>query len=172
MENTTTALVVATVVVVILLLSCWDSKPSTSKSNSKPCPPPVVVLKNPDIDEYDKHQRSDPMHTTATGNRNVQLRKQFNDLENASGYQDWSAAAQYMALDPEVYDSHNTFASHIGIANRGASTQTLRSDPNDVNQWVGLRRPRYHDTMAEDDARVQHSEYADSMPVATGYLIQ
>ena len=87
----------------------------------------------------------------------------------SSSYDDYSSVAKYAALEPEVFESHNTFADEVGISNSGASTMTLRSDPNDVNKWVGLRRSDYHSIYAKDSARFVPSEYADQMTPSTKY---
>lgn len=164
MDSPQIALAVATVVVLILLMSCWDDKP---QSRPRSCPKSrVVVLKGMDPDD-DSHQRSD----WGQGKKSRQLARQNNDLVRLSEYDDYSTVAKYQALEPEVFDSHEQYADQVGVANSGASNMTVRSDPNDVVPWVGLRRPEYHKTFAKSDARQVHSEYSDQMFSKTRYLL-
>jgi hypothetical protein len=58
----------------------------------------------------------------------------------SSNYQD---AMKCMSLEPDVGNSHNAWISNIQGKTTTASKETVRDDPNDVNPWVGLRRPKY-----------------------------
>jgi hypothetical protein len=118
-------------------------------------------------EEDDSHQRSD----WGTGVKNRELAEQYNDLNNLDSYEDYNHVMQYQALEPEVFDSHQGFSYDIGVSNSGASAMTVRSDPNDVVPWVGLRRPDYHSVYAGDTARVDHSENPDQMFAKTHYLL-
>ena len=48
---------------------------------------------------------------------------------------------------------------------------TIRTDPNDVNPWRGLRRPDYHSVYADSTARVDQSEVPETMYSQTRYCI-
>ena len=85
------------------------------------------------------------------------------DLDNAS---EWDPAK--LSLEKDVFDSHREFTEDAYISTQGAnSTDTIRDDPNDVNPWVGLRRPDYTGAFSESDARVVSSEYPDQMKSAS-----
>ena len=58
----------------------------------------------------------------------------------ASNYQD---AMKCMSLEPDVGNSHEAWISNIQGKTTTASKDTIRDDPNDINPWVGLRRPKY-----------------------------
>lgn len=163
METTTVALCVATLVVAVLLMSCWDSK---MQMPAKSCvsEPHAVVMRGGDPDD-DSNQRSD----WGSGVVSRELAKQHNELATLDGYDDYAAVTQYQALDPEVFESHESYGDQIGVSNNGASALAIRSDPNDVVTWTGLRRPDYHSVFAASDARTQHSEFADQMFPATRY---
>jgi hypothetical protein len=162
METVPIALGIATLVVAVLLMSCWDKKPKGSATSRRS--PQVVVLKDIDPDD-DSHQRSE----WGSGKKNAQLARQYNDLANMDGYNDYADVTKYQSLDPEVFESHDNYADQIGVSNNGASNLAVRSDPNDVVPWVGLRRPDYHSIYAGKDARVVHSEYADQQFAKTTY---
>lgn len=88
--------------------------------------------------------------------------------EVASGvdrYSSWNDIAQYQSLEPEVYASHQQWVQDANQSTTGASIQTLRDDPNDVNpQWGLFRRTYQANGGAQSDARVDNSEYVDQMP--------
>jgi hypothetical protein len=58
----------------------------------------------------------------------------------SNNYQD---AIKCMSLEPDVGDSHSAWISNIQGKTTTASKETVRDDPNDINPWVGLRRPKY-----------------------------
>ena len=84
---------------------------------------------------------------------------------------DYNDTIKYMSLEPEVFNSHKGYVNDIGITNRGASSLTVRSDPNDIVPWRGLRRPDYYSVYAQADARQQPSEFADQMEVNKPFVI-
>jgi hypothetical protein len=55
-------------------------------------------------------------------------------------YQD---AIKGMALEADVQSSHSTWIDNITHTTTSASKDSVRDDPNDINPWVGLRRPKY-----------------------------
>lgn len=161
METVTLALGVATLVVIVLLMSCWDNKPRRKASRGNRSR--AVAARGVDADY--SHQIS----SWGSGVKNRQLNQQYNELADLSGYEDYSNVIKYQALDPEVFESHESYGDQIGVANNGASNLAVRSDPNDVVPWMGLRRPDYHSIYAGADSRVEHSEYADQMFPRTTY---
>jgi hypothetical protein len=156
MDSSTVALGVVVVIVVLMLMrpnedqQCGGRRVRRSAGRLDPCT---------------------QLSSAGTGVSNRRLAKQYNQVVQANGYDDYSQAMQYMALEPEVYDSHASYSFDVGVANRGASTLTIRSDPNDAVGWVGLRRPDYQSVYAACDARVDHSEYPDQMPARTHFIL-
>ena len=57
-----------------------------------------------------------------------------------SNYQD---AMKCMSLEPAVSSSHQAWIGNIQGKTSTASKESVRDDPNDVNPWMGLRRPKY-----------------------------
>lgn len=150
METSVIALAVATVVVLVLLMNCWKSEEPVKRRRGD-----YVLPDMPDID----HQLSD----SGSGVTNRQLRHQYTQLISGDvPFVDYSQATQHMALEPEVFSSHDDYSWDVGVANRGASRMVVRDDPSDVNPWVGLRRPSY-DVFVGEDSRSQPSEYHDQM---------
>jgi hypothetical protein len=162
MDNVVLGLSVAIAAVVILLLSCWDSKKKhTSKQASKPVNYPRPSQGQP------APERSD----WGTGVQNSEFRDRYKDLTNLAAYDDYNAVAQYMSIEPEVYESHSRYSEDMGRSTSGASMLPVRDDPNDVVPWVGLRKPRYHEAYANPGARQEHSEIPDQMRGNSFYCI-
>jgi len=165
MDETSIVLGVAIIILVVLIMVC--SKDSQFGLLSKDCEcHSSSVTKKSDVDD-----ESEQLSTYGSGVKNRQLAEQYNQLANLQGYDDYNSVIKYNALEPEVFDSHDTFSHDIGISNSGASALSIRSDPNDVVPFVGLRRPDYHSTYAGNDARVQHSEYIDQQMAKTTYCV-
>lgn len=151
MDNVALALSVSIAVVLILLMSCWDKKPK--KSNQRG--PGRAVYRDIASAVQDRSEYG-------TGLKNVRAGNRYNNLrDKLAGYDDYGQVAQYMSLEPEVFDSHNQYSSDMNRLSLGPSTMAERSDPNDVVPWVGLRRPDYRSTSASAGARVEHSEIPD-----------
>lgn len=168
MVSVDNALTIAVLVVGILLLSCWNSsKPSEAKGAAEG----FKVETAADVQEYEKEASEFNTSKFGSGKVNRELAAQNNDLTGLESYEDYSEVVQYQSLEPEVYESHDSYAFDIGVANSGASVHAIRSDPCDVNPFVGLRRPNYHDTYSGADVRTDHSEYPDQMTAATHYLL-
>ena len=144
----------------------WNSPGSGSKnsrsSSTSSCQLPVDNGE-PDPSQFYSDSGSGPM--------NRQLSQQYQDLQSTTGYDDYNAFVQAASLEPEVYQSQNEYTKDINRSTSGASNMTVRSDPNDVNRWTGLRRPNYQDVYPAADARTDSSESPDQMTSATHYLI-
>lgn len=154
MDNVALALSVSIAVVLVLLYSCWGKKPKKS-ARQQPCGNSNVAHR--DLPSA-VQQRSD----TGTGLTNANARNRYDNLrDNLSGYEDYGQVAQYMSLEPEVFESHGQYSNDMNRLSLGPSTMAERSDPNDVVPWVGLRRPDYKSTSASEGARVEHSEIPD-----------
>lgn len=178
MESIGLALGLATIIVVVLLKSCASANgqscatPNVSGARGKrsgmgsgePLDPMSDPTQDPDCPDGYKS-------TWGTGVLNRQMDAQYSMLKGLKGYGDYNEVAQLTSLEPEVYASHASFTNDLGITNKGASTLTVRSDPNDVNPWIGLRRPDYHSVYTMCDARVDSSESPDQMFAQTRYLI-
>ncbi len=98
-----------------------------------------------------------------------ELDKQYDALiDNEGVYKDYNAVIQRLALEPEVLESHANYAGDIGFSNNTASSMTIRSDPNDVNNWV-LRPPV--PIPVGEDARVDTSESTDQQRHRNRFLL-
>lgn len=153
MDNVALALSVSIAVVLVLLVSCWDKKP---KKQAQQQARGRAVYR--DLSSGSVQQRSD----TGTGLKNANARNRYDNLrDNMSGYEDYGQVAQYMSLEPEVFESHEQYSEDMNRLSLGPSSMAERSDPNDVVPWVGLRRPDYKSASASEGARVEHSEIPD-----------
>lgn len=152
MDNVTLALSVSIAVVLVLLYSCWGKKP---KKNKQSC-------NKPNPAHHDLPSSIQNKSDTGTGLKNAEARARYDTLRNnLTGYDDYGQVAQYMSLEPEVFESHDQYSNDMNRLSLGPSTMAERSDPNDVVPWVGLRRPDYKSTSASSGARVEHSEIPD-----------
>jgi len=77
------------------------------------------------------------------------------------------------ALDPSVFESQRRYTTDSPHRTTVSSSDTVRDDPNDVNPWVGLRRPVYNSPFARnhDQSRIVSSEEPDQMPINRSFLI-
>lgn len=159
MDNVVLALSVSIAVVLLLLVSCWkgNKKKSARRSSNSQAQHRQA---------YDEQESK-----TGTGLLNRRADQRLNELSNMSGYDDYSQVAQYMSVEPEVYESHSRYSSDMNRSTSGPSYMSERDDPNDVVPWVGLRKPKYQDAYAGDDARVDHSESPDQMRKPSYYMI-
>lgn len=162
MDNVVIGLSVAIAAVVILLLSCWNNK---KKHNSKRTAPKLMV--KPKAQGQPAPERSE----WGTGVQNAEFRDRYKDLTNLAAYDDYNAVAQYMSVEPEVYESHSRYSEDMGRSTSGASMLPVRDDPNDVVPWVGLRKPRYQDVYSNPGARQEHSEIPDQMRSNSYYCV-
>jgi hypothetical protein len=72
---------------------------------------------------------------------------------------------QKVGLPKSVEESHKEFTTDNPHSTTVSSRDTVRDDPNDVNPWIGLRRPRYHVPIAntQPDSRIVSSETPSQM---------
>lgn len=157
MDPVVLGLSVAIAVVVVLLLSCWDGKAK------KPAHHAVPKLPKP--------QPGPEKSDWGTGVKNREMANRYNDLANLAAYEDYGSVAQYMSVEPEVFESHARYSEDMGRSTSGASALSVRDDPNDVVPWVGLRRPDYRGAYSGRGVRQDHSEIPDQMPMKTSYCL-
>jgi hypothetical protein len=156
MDKVVLGLSIAIAAVVILLLSCWKGKKKSTSNNA--------VTKS-------QGSPAPARSTWGTGVVNSESRARYKDLTNLAAYDDYNAVVQYMAVEPEVYESHARYSQDMGRSTSGASMLPVRDDPNDVVPWVGLRKPKYHDVYANPNARQEHSEIPDQMRGNSFYCV-
>lgn len=160
MDNVVLALSVSIAVVLLLLLSCW-------KGNKKKSTRKLVAQE----DDASGSEQSNQVSPTGTGLLNRRAEARLNELSSLRGYDDYGQVAQYMSVEPEVYESHARYSSDMNRSTSGPSYMSERDDPNDVVPWVGLRKPKYQDVFAGDDSRQDHSESPDQMRKPSYYMI-
>ncbi len=158
------AAVAAVAIIALLLVVCAREGMFSKKGSNEEV---SEGMKAEAQEELNKVKLSD----WGTGLKNRQLSRQYADLENLKEYDDYNEVAQYSALEPEVFKSHSEYTTDLQASTSGASMMSVRSDPNDVNRWIGLRRPDYHSVWAAPDARVDHSEFPDQQATTTRYLL-
>lgn len=161
MDSVTLGLTI--LIVLILLTICWgsDKKYATKSRCHKNT---EGMTSNSDSDM--------PRAEWGQSLNDVKVQKQYENLDGIlDDVGDYGEAMKYSSLEPEVFDSHKLYAQDIEGSHRGASAHSVRSDPNDIVNWVGLRRPDYHSVYAKKDARVVGSEYPDQMYKANKYTL-
>ena len=157
MDSVGVVLSIAIVLVVILLLRCRNKKPVNPTVIHQMVAGPTPVS---------------PKTTVGTAKQNKDFQERYKELANMSGYEDYGAVAQYMSLEPEVYESHARFSDDLGASSPGASMMSVRDDPNDTVPWVGGIRPRYHDIFSSGIGAVSEpSETPDQLRGNSNYCI-
>ena len=141
MDNVTLALCVSIAIVLVLL---YNRKKSSSKK--KPKHMPVV-------------------HDVPRDN------SRESRLKDLNGYDDYNQVVQYMALEPDVYESHAQYTSDMGRGTTGASMMSERDDPNDVVPWVSFFKPRYRDVYSGEGSRQESSEDPSQMRENNHYIL-
>jgi hypothetical protein len=159
MDTVVLGLSVAIAAVVILLLSCWKTKP-VAKGSSRAA---AQVVRQRGA----APQKSD----WGSGVKNRESADRYRDLADLNGYDDYNSVAQYMSIEPEVYESHSRYSEDMGRSTSGASMMPVRDDPNDVVPWVGLRKPKYQDAYSNPGARQEPSDIPDQMRSNSFYCV-
>ena len=161
MDLAVLGLSIAVALVLLLLYKCWTPKATVSQrgDSSSHQPRRRVKASSNNVSEYGR------------GVQNKQFRDRYGALAELDGYDDYNSVAQYMSIEPEVYDSQAKYTRDMGRSTSGASMLPVRDDPNDVVPWVGLRKPKYRDVYSSDGARQDHSDIPDQMRVNSFYCI-
>lgn len=157
------ALIIAIVIILMMLTNCWGLMDDDCDGVKEGLSPLANFKTNDNTGQF--------YSDTGSGLINDQLAAQYADLENLKQYGSYNELSQYMSLEPDVYKSHQEYSTDINRSTSGASMMTIRSDPNDVNPWRGLRRIDYKSIYPQDDVRTDSSEVPDQMETATHYLI-
>lgn len=184
LSNMELALSVSIAIIIVLLLSCWKSKHpkkrlSDNDSQKSACAlkPSSQKLAGPKPSSQNRIEGAqDPnvaqrLSDTGRGVVNRSEAARLKQLKNLKGYDDYNSLMQYMALEPEVFESQQQYSEDMNRFSLGPSDLAERSDPNDVVNWVGLRRPDYSAVYADSTARVEHSDIPDQMYKKTQFLI-
>ena len=165
MDNVAIALSVAIAIVLVLLVTCWKKKSKKTVmiagSGSSSSTEGMAAANEPDTYHTD----------TGTGPINTAARQRYKDISSGiNAYQDYNQVAQYMSLEPEVFDSNNRYQQDMSQYYQGPSNLTERSDPNDINPWI-LRRPNYQAVYSDATVRVDSSESPDQMSINNKYVL-
>ena len=106
----------------------------------------------------DMQSRSD----TGTGVLNARAAERYQRASSSlAGYSDYGSFAQFVALEPEVFESHANYTTDMNRMSLGPSTLSERSDANDLLNWT--YRPPDYSVFADENARTEHSEIPDQM---------
>lgn len=157
MDLAVLGLSIAVALVLLLLYKCWTPKVDAPRSTPKAQRPTKAPKNN--VSEYGR------------GVQNKQFRDRYGALAELDGYDDYNSVAQYMSIEPEVYDSQAKYTKDMGRSTSGASMLPVRDDPNDVVPWIGLRKPDYRGVYSSNGARQDHSDIPDQMRVKSFYCI-
>lgn len=77
-----------------------------------------------------------------------------------------------LSLEKSVFDSHREFVEDAYISTQGAnSTDSVRSDSQDINPRVGLRKIDYTGVFSGETARVVSSESPDQIAQTNGSFV-
>lgn len=123
-----------------------------------------IVMRNeqqPKCGRYVKRQgmESHKVSNSGQGVSSTAFKEREAELVDAA-YGDYNQKIQAMALEPEVFQSQVHYNEGMNRFSSGASSQTERSDPNDINTRIGLR-PIYYNVDVPDGARVVPSQSED-----------
>jgi len=162
MDEVVLGLSISVAIVIVLLLSCWDKKAKPARRVSPPCSRSAMTPAS---------QEDTCRSNVGRGVVNRDFEGRFNQLSNITGYEDYNAVAQMMALEPEVFESQETYAEDMGRSTSGASVMSVRDDRQDIVPWVGLRRPTYDAICTGAGARQEATETQDQMPTRSFYAL-
>lgn len=96
---------------------------------------------------------------------------QYELMQDLSVAGSWGDVTQLQSLEPDVFKQQAQYTNDLGIANTGPSTMVVRSDPNDINPWVGFRRTDYTGVWPGATSRVVATETADQMDHQTKFML-
>ncbi len=105
----------------------------------------------------ESHANSD----SGQGVANTEFKERAQELTKAN-YGDYNQLIQAMALEPEVFESQDEYNAGMNSFSSGASQQSERTDPNDINLRLGIR-PIYYDVDVGENSRVVPSEHGDQV---------
>lgn len=168
MDTIAVSLGISVLVVLVLLTSCWTGPKGRRQAPCRDTGAAILARQRAANAAADEGQFDSDW---GTGVKNRQMAAQYQELQNLTGYDDYGQVTQMASLEPDVFSSHEEYTKDINRSTSGASNMAVRSDPNDVVSWVGLRRPNYSSTYPASDARITSSESVDQMPSQTRYLI-
>ncbi len=124
-----------------------------------------------DVDKFYKHSYR-PVASAHGMERDVTTAdERYSRLKQLDSYEDYNSVAQAISVEPDVHESHAKYSKDMSRSASGASTLSVRDDPNDIVPWIGLRKPKYQEVYAMPGARVVHSEHPDQMRVASHYTV-
>ena len=69
--------------------------------------------------------------------------KDDGDIPVSLASQNYQDAIKDMSLERDIQESHTNWIGAVDHRTTTASKETVRDDPNDINPWVGPRRPKY-----------------------------
>lgn len=93
------------------------------------------------------------------GGEESEIVSPFANKDEAPDADDYQTYVMQNGLEKGVFDSHKRFVSDLRQTPRGSSSLTETSHDENINPWVGLRRPDY--------TSVKVSEHAREVPTQT-----
>jgi hypothetical protein len=190
MDEISLALTIAIAIVLILLITCgkkdksYDEVPMYRSTCSdsprhyglvyKPAPSRQEPLYRSNFTPKREGAVSSPSknHNKPTKpNQSSKPKKMsYEDLDVVE-YGSWNDMTQAIGLEPEIFESQAQYNKDFNGGSLGPAHIAERSDDNDVVTWVGLKRPNYQATHADETARVVHSQLPEQLPKSSYFLI-
>lgn len=138
MENVEIILAIAITIVIILILVFWNSPDKKHRRRRRPS---AQSIRFPDL---------------------VRIAKKDTVRMNAAGNFDYNDVAQYMSLEPGIFESHRQYTQDMNASTSGPSMLPERDDRNDLIPWV-FRPPDYRSVYADETARQVQTEEPSQM---------
>lgn len=145
MDTVTLALGFGIVIILILVMNCWNApyKKSCSAGSKE---------------GMENQERA----SSGQAVKSREMQRRLSELKNLESYDDYGELVQFMALEPNVFASHNQYASDINQTTSGASIMSETSHDPDSG-WV-VRRPAYREVPIRADVRQEFSVYQEQLP--------
>ncbi len=83
--------------------------------------------------------------------------------ESGSSYENFEDYILDNGLEKSVTESHNQYVQDLQQRTSGASVETVTSHDENINPWVGLRRPDYLSVKVDANAREVSSQTPEQL---------
>lgn len=89
--------------------------------------------------------------------------KDLDAKEAESSYENFEDYIMDNGLEKSVTESHNQYVQDLQQRTSGASVETVTSHDENINPWVGLRRPDYSSVRIDGSAREVSSQTPEQL---------
>jgi hypothetical protein len=177
MDEISLALTIAIAIILILLITCGKKNKS---DNEVPMYRQAATVYKPTPTGYrqaatvykptSSPRKSSPPVIVVPNNSSKSKNPSYENLDVVK-YGSWNDMTQAIGLEPEIFESQAQYNKDFNGGSLGPAHVAERSDDNDVVTWVGLKRPNYQATYADETARVVHSQLPEQLPKSSYFLI-